>query len=156
MSRRSARDRGLLGTNLPAALPAALLLAALLASCKSDGERAHQGQVARLVEHIDRLRRADNLEKRAPLEALTRVPCPDAEACALQDLCLRAYRLHQSSLDTIGQLRQHALSPAAPPAHVGADVTRAERDLAQAKTLSEQCAEEQVRVMRKALLSSGL
>jgi hypothetical protein len=133
-----------------------VLLTALLPSCKSDAERARQGQVARLVEHIDRLRRADNLEKRAPLEALTHVPCPDAEACALQDLCLRAYRLHQSSLDTIRELDQHARSPAPPPADVGERLTRAERDLTQAKTLSEQCAETQVRVMRKALLQSGL
>lgn len=132
-----------------------VLLGALLLCCKSDAERAHQGQVARLVEHIDRLRRADNVQKREPLEALTRVPCPDAEACALQDLCLRAYRLHQSGLDTIAELEQRAASPAPPPLAVGEQVQRAERDLAQAKTLSEQCAEQQVRVMRKALLSSG-
>lgn len=153
MSRTGARAARLLQG---AALPAAVLLGALLTSCKSDAERAHQGQVARLVEHIDRLRRADNLEKRAPLEALTRVPCPDSEACALQDLCLRAYRLHQSSLDTISELDEHARSAAPPPASVGEQLQRAERDLAQAKTLSEECAETQVRVMRKALLGSGL
>jgi hypothetical protein len=139
-----------------AVLGVVVLGVALLSSCKSDAERAHQGQVARLVQHIERLRRADNLDKRGPLEALTRVPCPDAEACALQDLCLRAYRLHQSSLDAIGQLEQHARSAAAPPPTVGEQLQRAERDLAQAKTLSEQCAESQVRVMRKALLSSTL
>lgn len=133
-----------------------LLAALLLCSCKSDAERAHQGQVARLVEHIDRLRKADNLQKRQPLEALTRVPCPDAEACALQDLCLRAYRLHQGSLDTIAELEQQASSPAPPPVTVGERLQRAERDLTQAKALGEQCAETQVRVMRKALLSSGL
>jgi hypothetical protein len=133
-----------------------VLLGALSLCCKSDAERAHQGQVARLVEHIDRLRRADNVQKRAPLEALTRVPCPDVEACALQDLCLRAYRLHQSGLDTIAELEQRAASPSPPPSGVGEQVQRAELDLAQAKTLSEQCAEQQVRVMRKVLLSSGV
>jgi hypothetical protein len=139
-----------------ALLSTALLSAALLVCCKSDTERAHQGQVARLVEHIDRLRRADNVQKREPLEALTRVPCPDAEACALQDLCLRAYRLHQSSLDAIAELERQASSAAAPPPSVGERLQRAERDLTQAKALSEQCAETQVRVMRKALLSSGV
>jgi hypothetical protein len=127
----------------------------LLASCKSDAERVHQGQVARLVEHIERLRRADNVDKRGPLEALTRVPCPDAEACALQDLCLRAYRLHQGSLDAIGELTEQARSPEPPPATVGQRLQRAQQDLAQAKALSEQCAEQQVRVMRKALIGSG-
>lgn len=154
MSALGARLVALAASTLPAA--SAVLGVALLSSCKSDAERAHQGQVARLVEHIDRLRRADNVEKRGPLEALTRLPCPDAEACALQDLCLRAYRLHQTSLDTISALDRHARSPAPPPPNVGEQLQRAERDLAQARTLSEQCAETQVRVMRKALLSSAL
>jgi hypothetical protein len=149
LSLPSARQR-------PLRLGRVLLAALLLCSCKSDAERAHQGQVARLVEHIDRLRRADNPQKREPLLALARVPCPDPEACALQDLCLRAYRLHQSSLDTIGELEQHADSPAPLPPGVGERVQRAESDLAQAKTLSEQCAETQVRLMRKTLLSSSL
>jgi hypothetical protein len=137
-------------------LAACVLLAPLLWGCKSDAERAHQGQVARLVEHIDRLRRADNAAKREPLAALTRIPCPDAEACALQELCVRAYQLLQGSLDAISELEQQAHSPEPPPAGVRERVLRTERELGQAKTLSEQCAEEQVRVMRKALLSSGL
>jgi hypothetical protein len=137
-------------------LLSALLASVLLPGCKSDAERVHQGQVARLVEHVDRLRRAENHAKRAPLEALTRVPCPDAEACALQALCVRAYQLLQGSLDAMSELDRQARSPEPPPATVGERLQRAERELAQSKALSEQCAEEQVRVMRKALLSSGL
>ncbi len=141
---------------VPVVFLAATLPAVLFVGCKSDAERAHQGQVARLVEHIDRLRRADNLDKREPLEALTRVTCPDAEACALQDLCLRAYRLHQGSLDTIQELEQHARASTPPPPDVGERLARAERELAQARALSEQCAETQVRVMRKALIGARL
>jgi hypothetical protein len=122
------------------------------AGCKSDAERAHQGQVARIAEHIERLRLADNRDKRAPLEALAAVPCPDAEACALQDLCLRGYRLHQAALDAIAALERQSRSDSPPPADVGQRLAKARNDLAQAKTLTEDCAEQQVRVTRKALM----
>lgn len=121
-------------------------------ACKSDAERAHQGQVARLAEHIERLRLADNRDKRAPLEALAAVPCPDAEACALQDLCLRGYRLHQGALDSIAELQRQSTSDAPPPPDVGQRLAKAQDDLAQAKTLTEDCADQQVRVMRKTLM----
>ena len=99
---RSARGRGRRPAR--AYLAVALLAGSCCFSCKSDAERAHQGQVARLAERIDRLRRADNDAKREPLAALAAVPCPDTDACALQDLCLRGYRLHQSALDAIAAL----------------------------------------------------
>jgi hypothetical protein len=135
---------------------ARLLALSLLCSsglaCTSDAERAHQGQVVRIAEHIDRLRRADNQAKREPLAALAAIPCPDADACALQDLCLRAYRLHQSALDAIRSLEQLSRSPTPPPSDVAQRLQQAQTDLAQAKGLSETCAEQQVRVVRKALI----
>jgi hypothetical protein len=124
----------------------------MAAACKSDAERAHQGQVARLAQQIERLRLADNRDKRAPLQALAAVPCPDAEACALQDLCLRGYRLHQSALDSIAELERQSKSDAPPPADVGQRLAKAQDDLAKAKTLTEDCADQQVRVMRKTLM----
>jgi hypothetical protein len=122
------------------------------AACKSDAERAHQGQVARLAEHIERLRLADNREKRGPLQALAAVPCPDAEACALQDLCLRGYRLHQDALDAIAALERQSKSDSPPPADVGQRLAKAQSDLDRAKTLTEDCADQQVRILRKALM----
>ena len=116
------------------------------AACKSDAERAHQGQVARLAQQIERLRLADNRDKRAPLQALAAVPCPDAEACALQDLCLRGYRLHQGALDSISALERQARSDAPPPADVSQQLAQAQNDLARAKTLTEDCADQQVRI----------
>lgn len=121
-------------------------------ACKSDAERAHQGQVARLAEHIERLRLADNRDKRGPLQALAAVPCPDAEACALQDLCLRGYRLHQGALDSIAALERQSKSDAPAPADVGQQLAKAQSDLAQAKTLTEECADQQVRILRKTLM----
>jgi hypothetical protein len=136
----------------PARVSLAAALLGCACSCKSDVERAHQGQVARLAEHIERLRRADNGAKREPLAALAAVPCPDADACALQDLCLRGYRLHQSALDAIAALERLSRNDTAPPADVGQRLERAQSELSQAKTLTEDCAEQQVRIMRHALL----
>jgi hypothetical protein len=129
-----------------------VLLSSALLGCKSDAERAHQGQVARIAEHIDRLRGADNQAKRQPLQALAALPCPDAESCALQDLCLRAYRLHQAALDAIAELRRLSELDTAASAGLSQRIERAERDLGQAQALSEQCAAEQVRVVRRALV----
>jgi len=147
---RSARGRGRRPAR--AYLAVALLAGSCCFSCKSDAERAHQGQVARLAERIDRLRRADNDAKREPLAALAAVPCPDADACALQDLCLRGYRLHQSALDAIAALDRLSRSDATPPADVGQRLAQAQRDLTQAKSLTEACAEQQIRVVRHALV----
>ena len=128
------------------------MLVATLLSCKSDAERVRLGQVARLADHIDRLRRADNPDKRALLQALGGIDCPDAEACALKDLCLRAYSVHQSALDQIESLQRLAEQTLAPtPADLPASLERAQAQLEQAKTLSEKCAEEQVRLMRSAM-----
>jgi hypothetical protein len=135
-----------------ARLLALSLLCASGLGCKSDAERAQEGQVARLAEHIDRLRRADNRAKREPLAALAALSCPDPDACALQDLCLRAYHLHQSALDAISSLERLSQSDTPPPPDVGQRLARAQAELAQAKTLSETCAEHQVRVVRKALI----
>lgn len=145
------RSRGVRGQRRERAWLAALLVATLLA-CKSDAERARLGQVARLADHIDRLRRADNRDKRALLQALGGIDCPDAEACALKDLCLRAYSVHQSGLDEIESLQKLAKQEATPaPPDLGVRLERAEAQLVQAKTLSEDCAEEQVRVVRSAM-----
>jgi hypothetical protein len=134
-------------------LLAASVCFALLGACKSSAERAHQGQVANLAEHIDRLRRADNPDKRALLDALTLVPCPDATACGLKDLCVRAYRLHQTALDSIRELQVIAHADAGSvPVGVGEKLSHAESVLEQARQLTEKCAQEQVRVVRKALL----
>ncbi|HKO89996.1 MAG TPA: hypothetical protein VJU61_02525 [Polyangiaceae bacterium] len=128
------------------------VLVATLFACKSDAERVRLGQVARLADHIDRLRRADNPDKRALLQTLTGIDCPDTEACALKDLCLRAYSVHQRALDEIESLQSLArqqLNPA--PPDLGVRLERAQAQLVQAKALSEQCAEEQVRLMRSAM-----
>lgn len=129
-----------------------LLGLALGSSCQSDAERARLGQVARLAEHIDRLRRADNADKRVPLDALVAADCHDDTSCALKDLCVRAYQLHQRSLDSINALKRVAAEETAAVARARPELAATERDLVQAKELMDQCAEEQVRVVRKSLM----
>jgi hypothetical protein len=124
-----------------------------LSACKADGVRAEQARLLALTEHIDRLRRADNPDKRALLERLSAAPCEGAEACGLKDLCVRAYQTHQRALDGIAALKTAAERDPAPPSpELRAELARTERELDQAKTLTESCAEEQVRAVRKVLL----
>jgi hypothetical protein len=125
--------------------------------CKSDAERAELAEVARLVEHIDRLRRADNADKQPLLGALSEAECRGADACALKDLCVRAYRLHQGALDAIAAAkRRAALDATAPDATAKAreltHLSAIQNDLTEAKGLTERCADEQVRVMRSKLM----
>lgn len=106
-----------------------------------------------LTQHIDRLRRANNADKRAALERLIAAPCEGADACGLKDLCVRAYQTHQRVLDAIEAMKAAAARDAGPPSPaLRTEFGRAERDLSAAKTLTESCAEEQVRAVRKLLL----
>jgi hypothetical protein len=125
--------------------------------CKSDAERAELAEVAHLVEHIDRLRRADNADKEPLLGALSAAECRGADACALKDLCVRAYRLHQDALDAIAAAKRRASDDAAAldaaaTAREAARLSAIEGDLNEAKGLTERCANEQVRVMRSKLM----
>jgi hypothetical protein len=126
----------------------------LLLGCRSDAERAEQGRVANLAERIDRLRRADNPGKRPLLQALEASACVSADACALKDLCVRAYQVHQRALDSIESLKHLAASDAGTGVSepVRERLRQAEQDLATARELGERCAEEQVRTVRKVLM----
>jgi hypothetical protein len=130
-----------------------MLGAALIAAgCRSDSVRAEQGRMIALTEHIDRLRLANNADKRALLERLVAVECHGVDACALKDLCVRAYQVHQRVLDSIASMQAAARGDAALSPELRTQFGRAEHDLVQAKTLTENCAEEQVRAVRKTLL----
>jgi hypothetical protein len=136
----------------PRRLSIALWLA-FACGCQSDARRASQAQVLALAERVERLRRADNADKRQLLEALRSAECASTEACALKDLCVRAYQLHQNALDSIQRLKQLSEQAGAPaPADTQAQLGEAQQALEQAKDLSQQCAEQQVRVVRKSLL----
>jgi hypothetical protein len=121
-------------------------------ACTSDAKRAEQGRVANLAERIDRLRRAENADKRPLLEQLARAECVSPDACALKDLCVRAYQLHQRGLDEVAALKLMARRDAGTGADVSTRLQTADRELSRARELAQQCSEEQVRVVRKTLL----
>jgi hypothetical protein len=127
------------------------LAAALSVACHSDARRAEQARIAHLAERIDRLRRADNPDKGALLAALKQTECVGADACGLKDLCVRAYAVHQRALDAIESMKKLA-ADAGPSAPLRARLQATEHDLREAKDLSQECAEEQVRAVRKTLM----
>ncbi len=135
----------------PALLALALLCSAPL-SCHSDARRAEQGRIANLAERIDRLRRADNRDKRELLDGLKKAECIGPDACGLKDLCVRAYETHQRALDSIAAMQELAASDAGPSADVRQRLRTTEQHLAEARALGHECAEEQVRTVRKTLL----
>jgi hypothetical protein len=120
--------------------------------CQSDARRAEQARIVNLAERIDRLRRADNSGKRALLEELKRAECVGPDACGLKDLCVRGYEVHQRALDAIESLKVAAAADAGPSPELRARLQGAERDLAEAVDLSQRCADEQVRTVRKTML----
>ncbi|HTV25953.1 MAG TPA: hypothetical protein VMG12_44955 [Polyangiaceae bacterium] len=127
--------------------------ASILFACQSDARRAEQARIANLAERIDRLRRADNPDKRALLDELKKAECVGPDACGLKDLCVRGYEVHQRALDAIQSLKHEAARDAgAPSPAVRERLLGAERDLAEAVNLSQQCADEQVKAVRKTLL----
>jgi hypothetical protein len=134
-------------------LLSATLLWSLSASwgCHSDAERREQARVANLAARIDRLRQAANTDKRPLLEALQAAECVGAEACALKDLCVRAYQVHQRGLDAVARLKSE-LGPDQAPAAAQERMRTAQEDFARGRELGEQCAEAQVRAVRKVLM----
>lgn len=99
------------------------------------------------------MRSADNRDKRVALSRLNEVGCTETETCALKELCVQAYTLHVTALDTIARLKRQASSDAGKlAASPAAAIAETERQLLEARTLSQSCAEEQVRLVRKALL----
>jgi hypothetical protein len=142
-------------SQVPPSLTTAALIALLCSAslaCKSDAERADQGRIANLAERIDRLRRAENRDKRELLEALRKAECVGPDACGLKDLCVRAYETHQRALDAIEAMKKLAASDTAPSPAVRQQLSEAEQDLSEAQRLGRDCAEDQVRAVRKTLL----
>jgi hypothetical protein len=86
------------------------------------------------------------------LEQLERAECVGVDACALKDLCVRAYRVHQRGLDAIDALAALARRDAGARADVAERLRSADQDLTLARDLAQRCSEEQVHTVRKVLL----
>jgi len=129
---------------------------ATLGGCDSEAKRRSQAEAVRVAQQIDRLREADNEHKRGELGTLIGLACGEPAVCTLKELCVRAYSLHQEALDEIAALKaMTAPGSAVPPAAVQGASSRlgvTEQKLERARTDTEECAREQVVVVRRFLL----
>jgi hypothetical protein len=125
-----------------------------LGACNTEADRRRQGEAVRVAQQIDRLREADNDHKRAELVTLVGLPCGEPALCTLKDQCVRAYSLHQEALDEIAALKAMTEPGAAVPAaqDTSSRLGVTERKLGEARSETEECAREQVRVVRRYLL----
>jgi hypothetical protein len=118
----------------------AVVALALFASCacRSETERRRTLDALLVSSAVEAVREAPHDDKGAALERLRVTSCTDARACAVKELCLQAYTLHQKSVATT-----RALARAEPsgelPSGAAELLARAERDLAAAKRMSEEC-----------------
>jgi hypothetical protein len=118
--------------------------------------RRRQGEAVRVAQQIDRLRDADNEHKRAELGTLVGLPCGEPALCKLQELCVHAYSLHQEALDEIAALKAMtepgSAVPAAAAQEASSRLALTQQKLERALADTEQCAREQVVVVRRFLL----
>jgi hypothetical protein len=119
-----------------------------MGGCKSDAERRERADLERLVEHVDRLRDASNADKLQALGALRQLETAAGPARELWALCVGAYDVHQRALDAIGALAALADVDGGTPGEVKARFAVAERELAEALTLTERCATARVELTR--------
>lgn len=125
-----------------------LALAGQVAGCRTSTEHSEaRSEAARLGRAIDRLREADNDQKRAWLEQLEAEPCE--KLCALKQLCEGAYREHVAALDAIREARVYGtrLDGGHPGQQeqllIATKLDEAERRLRASREMSARCVESQ-------------
>ena len=125
---------------------------ALLTGCRSSEARQLEAEVAGLAQAIDALRNAPNDGKKALLAALSAKACQSPEACQLKADCVAAYERHLSAI--AGSERARALlgdkdGGTREVIAAATELNRAEQELAEAHTLTEQCSSKQGELLRK-------
>jgi hypothetical protein len=124
----------------------------LLAGCRSSEARRLEAEVAGLAQAIDALRNAPNEGKTALLAALSEKACHSPEACALKAGCVAAYEKHLSAIAASERARALLGDKDGGTREVIAAATelnRAEQELGEAHTLTEQCSSKQGELLRK-------
>ena len=117
-----------------------------MGSCE-EKERAFRSEAAAVSRAIDGVRTAENAQKTGPLGALRAVPCTAPEVCAVQSYCVAAYEKHVAVLGLLAEAKTSMAT--APPTAVAATVATAERGLAEARTLTDDCATRQGEMVRR-------
>ncbi|HWA78109.1 MAG TPA: hypothetical protein VG937_37495 [Polyangiaceae bacterium] len=125
---------------------------AALAGCRGSEARRLEAEVAGLAQAIDALRNAPNQGKPAFLAALSEKSCQSPEACQLKAGCVQAYERHLAAIAASERARALLGDKDGGTREVIAAATelnRAEHELAEAHTLTEQCSSKQGELLRK-------
>ena len=127
------------------------LVAGSVGACDDDEELARLRQASETVRAVEQLRNAPNDAKRPRLAALEKLECKAQDVCDLQRICTKAYRRHQSALDSARALR-HAIGQDGGTAKQAAQasklLSKAKRELERARFMTRQCARQQGRVVQ--------
>jgi hypothetical protein len=122
-----------------------------LTACHDEEEMARLSEAAETVRAVEQLRNAPNEAKRPRLAALEKLECTAKDVCDLQRICTKAYRRHQSALDSARALR-HAMGQDGGVRKQGRKagklLSKAKRELERARFMTRQCARQQGRVVR--------
>ena len=101
---------------------------------------------------IDALRAAPNPAKPALLAVLEKTPCKTPEVCALRSLCTSGYSKHLAAVAATGRAKSLLASPdgdTRASIEAAEELTRAERELVESKSLTARCASEQGALRRR-------
>lgn len=126
----------------------ALLIVANFASGCARGPRIDselQREAGLLLQSVERLRQAPNVDKRDELTRLLEMPCTHAETCALKDRCADAYQGFVTALDGITRIETALKTSAAFSAN---DLANAQRTLDSAREKTLGCANAQGELAR--------
>jgi len=122
-----------------------------LGACDDEEELARLREAAETVRAVEQLRDAPNDAKRPRLAALEKLKCTAQDVCDLQRICTKAYRRHQSALDSARALR-HAVDrdgrTAKQSAQAAKLLSKAKRELERARFMTRQCARRQGQVVQ--------
>lgn len=117
-------------------------LAGGLVACKSAAERKFEQESRTLSIVVRELRDAPHNAKQPGIERLRGLGCEHPRACQTQQVCLQAYTLHQSAMETTTELRRRLRDGAAIDRTAASELIEInERSLARARELMDECLE---------------
>ena len=128
---------------------AVLGLLVLSVSCRGERDVAERSEAAAIARAIELARNAPR-EARAPfVEALASAPCSGDATCTARKVCVDAYSLERTAGEALRAVRHAVAADASIPSGAGELLLRAERDLAQARELTRDCADREAELRRR-------
>ncbi len=117
------------------------------AGCDDEAKAAQRAEAERIVHAVRELRDADSDSKAAHLEKLKGQSCQLPKLCSFQDLCVKAYALHQRGLDAT-RVAADKLSSDGGLSAAARQVALAKKTLADARVQTRRCADKEGEIVR--------